>query len=361
MITDNYTTTDMTAVCANCGIAEIDDIKLVPCDDCDLVKYCSNECREDHKSEHEEECKNRVAELRDQSLYLGDCPICCSPLRYDLLKSTLMIDCEHVEECMERAAELRDELLFKQPEGTHMGDCPICTIPHSLHLSQSTIMTCCSKIICDGCYHANWMREEEMRLEHSCPFCRQPIQAKEENEKYLMKRLEANDPVAMCQKGIELYIKKGEYSRAFNFLRKAAELGDVEAHARLATMYDDGNGVEKDKEKRIHHLQIATIGGHPDARTMLGLAEFDDLLNVERAVKHWIIAATQGHDGAITALMEMYKKFEGKVVSKEDLAAALRAHKAAVDATKSPEREAALQYSRILKLKGMQDSLDDGL
>ena len=189
-----------------------------------------------------------------------------------------------------------------------------------------------------------------MRLEHSCPFCRQPIQAKEENEKYLMKRLEANDPVAMCQKGIELYIKKGEYSRAFDFLRKAAELGDVEAHARLATMYDDGNGVEKDKEKRIHHLQIATIGGHPDARTMLGLAEFDDLLNVERAVKHWIIAATQGHDGAINTLMGMYKKLGSASVifefSKEDLAAALRSHKAAVDATKSPEREAALQHSR---------------
>ena len=44
--------------CASCGITEIDDIKLVPCDGCDLVRYCSDECRQDHKSEHEEVCEN---------------------------------------------------------------------------------------------------------------------------------------------------------------------------------------------------------------------------------------------------------------------------------------------------------------
>ena len=27
--------------CASCGIAEVDEIKLKKCDDCDLVKYCS--------------------------------------------------------------------------------------------------------------------------------------------------------------------------------------------------------------------------------------------------------------------------------------------------------------------------------
>ena len=54
--------------CAFCGIAEIDDIKLMSCDGCDLVKYCSDECREDHKSEHEEDCKKGAAELRDALL-----------------------------------------------------------------------------------------------------------------------------------------------------------------------------------------------------------------------------------------------------------------------------------------------------
>ena len=82
-----------TPCCASCGMAEIDDVKLMPCDDCDLVRYCSDECQEDHRSTHEEACKKR-------------------------------------------AAELRDELLFKQPESSHMGDCPICCVPLPLNMRE---------------------------------------------------------------------------------------------------------------------------------------------------------------------------------------------------------------------------------
>ena len=56
---------DTSSCCTNCGIAEIDDIKLKNCDDCDLVRYCSDECREENISQHEEECKKRADELRD--------------------------------------------------------------------------------------------------------------------------------------------------------------------------------------------------------------------------------------------------------------------------------------------------------
>ena len=102
--------------CASCGIAEIDDIKLKECDDCDLVTYCSDECQRQHKSEHEEDCKKR-------------------------------------------AAELRDELLFKQPESSHLGDCPICLIPLPIaHNSKYFMWACCCKIICDGCNYANKIR-----------------------------------------------------------------------------------------------------------------------------------------------------------------------------------------------------------
>ena len=55
--------------CASCGIIEVDDVKLKECDGCDLVKYCSDECREDHKSEHEEACKKRAVELHDELLF----------------------------------------------------------------------------------------------------------------------------------------------------------------------------------------------------------------------------------------------------------------------------------------------------
>ncbi len=58
----------------------------------------------------------------------------------------------------------------------------------------------------------------------------------------------------------------------------------------------------------------------------------------ERAVKHFIIAAKQGGDDALETLKDAYGK---GLISKEDFAAALRGHQAAVDATKSLQRDAA--------------------
>ena len=285
-----------TVCCASCGIAEIDDIKLKECDGCDLVRYCSDECKRDHKSEHEEACKNRTAELRD-------------------------------------------ELLFKQPESTHLGDCPICSLPLPLDRSKSSMYYCCSKSICDGCVCANLKRQVEMRLEQTCPFCREPTpKVDEENDKRRMKRVEANDLVAMCQEGIEQF-ERGDYRCAFEYWTKAAEAGDAYAHYRLAHLYSEGKGVEEDEGKEMYHTEEAAIGGQPDARYNLGLLEN----SCERAMKHWIIAATQGHDEATKSLM---KAFKDGFISKEILTTTLRAHHAAVDATKSPQREEGEEFLR---------------
>ncbi|KAK1733634.1 Sel1-like repeat family protein [Skeletonema marinoi] len=282
--------TDTSSCCASCGIAEVDDIKLSECADCDLAKYCSDACQKEHKSQHEEACKKR-------------------------------------------AAELRDEILFRQPESSHLGDCPICCLPLPLDLKKSVMQACCSK-----------KREFEGKLERKCPFCRKPAPSTmDEIDKQTMKRIEANDPVAMRQWGREQYIK-GNYSRAFEYLTKAAELGDITAHDSLSCMYHNGLGVEKDRGKEIYHMEEAAIGGHPNARHNLGCIEEDD--NEERAVKHWIIAATQGNDGSIKALMGAFRR---GFVTKDDLAAALRAHQVAVDATKSPQRDAADEYDRKMR------------
>ena len=281
--------------CASCGIAEIDEIKLKECDGCDLVRYCSDECQRDHKVQHEGACKKR-------------------------------------------AAELREELLFKQPESSDLGDCPICCLPLSLDLKESSLYDCCSKVICKGCDIANVKREMEMRLAPSCPFCREPeSETKEEVAERRMKRMEVNDPVAIRQEGGERY-KQGDYCSAFEYFTKAADLGDAVAHYRLAAMYHEGYGVEKDIGKSNYHMEEASIGGNPRARYNLGCHEFNRG-NVERAMKHYFIAATQGDDLSMKCLMEMFKM---GFVNKEELAAVLRAHQAAVDATKSLQREEAL-------------------
>jgi len=279
--------------CAFCGIAEVDDIKLKKCPDCDLVKYCSDICQQEHRPKHESTCTERVAELRD-------------------------------------------EILFRQPESTHKGDCPICFLPLPINADKSMLTLCCIKIICQGCAYASQLREVEERLQHTCPFCRHPVpKTDEEMGEFLMKRVAANDPVAICKMGGKLY-DKGDYESAFEYFTKAVELGDVDSHCYLSDMYREGNGVEKDEKMELYHLEEAAIAGNPTARYNLACYEMKNK-RYERAVKHFIIAANLGCDDSIQALKQCYK--EG-AVSKEDFAAALRAHQAAADAMKSPQREA---------------------
>ena len=304
-MSDENKAVETASTCTSCGISEIDDIKLVPCDDCDLVKYCSDECQRDHKSQHENECNKR-------------------------------------------AADLRDELLFKQPESSHWGDCPICMIPLPLDW-RFVSYQCCSKRICKGCVRIILMRETDAST--CCPFCRTEATTDEEDDNLRMKRIEAKDPNAMVHEGVLQY-KKGDYDTAFEYYRKAAELGNIKAHFKLACLYHHGEGIEEDEEKEIHHLEQAAIGGHPDARYNLGFEEWKRGNN-ERAVKHWVIAATQGHDDSLTMMMEGFKDWG--FVQKEDLATALRAHKAAVDATKSPERE----LEERITSRNLLDRLDD--
>ena len=283
---------DMMCCCASCGIAELDDVKLKKCPTCDLVRYCGVKCQREHWPKHQ-------------------------------------------AVCMKRAAELRDEILFKQPESSYLGDCPICFLPLPLYETKSSTYPCCIKVICMGCDYVNKIRELQGKLQQKCPFCRKPLSTAEEGKKYMMKRVEANDPAAMCHEGGEQY-DKGNYSTAFQYWTKASGLGDMLAHYQLSTLYDNGQGVGKDEKKEVFHLEEAAIGGHPDARYNLGINEVHSG-RIERAVKHWIIAANLGHDESIQVLKKCYK--DG-FVSKEDLATALRAHQAAVDATKSPQREA---------------------
>ena len=117
--------------CANCGIAGVDNIKLLDeCTDCDLVKYCSDKCRDDHREEHEEECKNRFKELHDRKL-------------------------------------------FAQPKDNYLGECTLCFLPLPLDLKKSAFYSCCSSLICKGCVYANISRNKHSNA-WRCPFCREP-------------------------------------------------------------------------------------------------------------------------------------------------------------------------------------------
>jgi len=205
------------------------------------------------------------------------------------------------------------------------------------------MMSCCCKLICDGCDCANVIREQEEKLDHTCPFCRHPTpKSEEEGNRNVMTRIEANDPYALRHMGRERW-GEGDYDGAFEYWTKAAGLGNIDSHYQLSVMYRKGQCVEKDEKKELHHLEQAAIGGHPDARNNLACFEWENSRH-DRALQHWIVAAKLGDDVS----MKMVKEgFQEGLVSKEDFAAALRAHHAVVDATKSPQRVAAENQNSI--------------
>ena len=304
MNTDNEKSSD--EVCANCGVAAIDNVKLTECNGgCDLVKYCNDECQKNHKGQHEEECKKRKTDLRDRDL-------------------------------------------FEQPDGSHRGECPICCLPQSIDPKKSMLMRCCCKSICNGCCYVNQMREFRGGLQQRCPFCREPApNSVEESDKNVKKRIKKNDPAAFCDMG-KKHSDEGDYETALKYLTKAAELGNAEAHYCLSIVYVRGEGVEKDEEKYMYHSEEAAIRGHPHARHNLGIEECNNG-NFERARKHFIIAANLGNHDSLKELRELYA--DGHA-SKEEYAAALHGYQASVDATKSAEREVAEACYEIMVQRG---------
>jgi TPR repeat protein len=284
-------------VCASCGIAAGDNIKLKICTACKLVKYCSVECQKNHRPQHKKACKKR-------------------------------------------AAEIHDDKLFTQPDESHLGECPICCLPLPLDNTKRLIYSCCCKRMCKGCDYANQRREAEEGLERRCPYCREPIsKTQEEGDKKMVKRVKANDPVALYEVGF-MRREKGDYEGAVEYWTKAAKLGDAIAHYHLSVLYAEGEGVEKDLKKEVYHLEEAAIGGHPTARYNLGYHE-KMKGQINRAMKHYIIAAKQGDNDALERVKEgFYLDF----LRKEDYETALRGHQAAVDATKSEQRRIAELY-----------------
>lgn len=119
-----------------------------------------------------------------------------------------------------------------------------------------------------------------------------------------MKRAEANDLLTICQMG-KRYARKGDYSSALEYFTRAARSGYTDARFELAAIFLKGQGVEKDRNKALNHWEEAAIGGHPQARHNLGIHEKQND-NIERAVKHFIIAANLGWDDSLKLLRACY-------------------------------------------------------
>jgi len=215
------------------------------------------------------------------------------------------------------------------------------TLP--IHPAEQKYQTCCGKVLCQGCIQAAYTADNR-RL---CPFCRTP-KATSDGEiiERLKKRAEGNDAKATHQLGC--YYNDGirglphDFNKAMELWLRSGELGCVMSYGNIGAAYHTGEGVERDMKKAKHYYELAAMGGVVLARHNLGILEVQ-AGNIDRAVKHWMIAAGAGHD---KSLKEIRKGYMYGVATKDDFEKALRAHKEANDEMKSDQRETAAAYLR---------------
>jgi len=282
--------TDMSK-CASCG-KEGNGGDMNTCNKCKSVKYCNAACKKKHRKKHKKACERRVAELHD-------------------------------------------EKLFKDVEPE---ECPICMLPHQT--GASTFATCCGKRICNGCTLAMVMSEGK----DICPFCRTPESySEEDNIKRLNRLIKSGNAEAHFILGVHYEIGlKGlsqDIQKANELFLKAGELGYAAAYCNLGRSYYHGGGVEIDKKKGKHYYELAAMSGSVNARYNLGVAEMV-AGNIERAYKHFIIAARAGCDDSLDEVRVVYMTGLG-FVTKDEYASTVQAYRERQKEMKSEMRDKA--------------------
>jgi len=244
---------------------------------------------------------------------------------------------------------ITDDELFKDPPLQR--DCPICFLPMPYAPGACGVNTsyqlCCGKIICDGCLLVDTTDDSDDKRENTvinnncCPSCQLPTHySNEDFMERCMKRMQLNDSLSYYTLGCAY--NKGHYgltkdmNKTLELWNKAADLGCIRAHTSLAISHHVGQGVNKDTNKAIHHWKIAAVNGHEKARHNLGIME-EHGGNVEKAMKHYIIAAKAGFD---PSLMEVEHGYKAGHLTEEEYASVLNAHRSQ-DEMKSDQREKA--------------------
>jgi len=300
---------DSILVCANCEKEGGSD-NMNTCNKCNKVKYCNAACKKKHRHKHKKECE------------------------------------EYCRLAAERAAELHDEELFKQPPLEH-GDCPICFLRMpTLGSTGYKYHACCGKQICSGCCYAPLYDDQGNEVDNQkCPFCRTPFpKSYEENIKRLQKRVKANDVHAMLKVGINhFHGLEGfpqDHAKGLEYWHRAAELGYAKSYCNVGVAYDHGEGVEVDEKKATYYYEQAAMGGCEKARYNLGVDE-SKAGNMERALKHHMIAVKGGFSNSLDCIKELYADGD---VTKEVYTKALQSYQTYLGEIKSRQRDEAAAF-----------------
>ena len=156
-----------------------------------------------------------------------------------------------------------------------------------------------------------------------------------------MKRLEANDPVAMVFLGYQyehgLRGLQQDYAKAKELYTRAADLGCSKAHIFLAELYHEGGNMKKAK----FHNEAAAMAGNEVARYNLGIMEKQSG-NLERAVKHLTIASSAG---CYSSMDNLRIAFEYGVISRESIDSTLAAYNSSCAEMRSEARDDYIRFN----------------
>jgi len=229
--------------------------------------------------------------------------------------------------------------LFKQPPPKE--DCPICFLQLPSLGRGYRYMSCCGMIVCSGCLFANSNLNIDL-----CPFCRAlpPMGSREVTNERMNTRVQVNDPHAIFNLASHYDLGTGgfplDHVKAFELYQKAAELGNIDSYVCIAHYYYHGQGVQRDMKKAKYYSELAAMKGDKQTRYNLGAHEYN-AGNMDRSLKHFLIAAGGGYSSSLTMIKELY--MEGHA-TKDDYARALQAHQSYLDEIKSVQRDEAAAF-----------------
>ena len=113
---------------------------------------------------------------------------------------------------------------------------------------METYCPCCGKSICVGCDYSF----SESGNDDKCPFCNsEGGKTDEERVEQIMKRVDANDPGAICVLGHFYHHGlagfQQDQTRAMELFTKSIDLGCSKAHFNLAGIYEGAGNLKKAK------------------------------------------------------------------------------------------------------------------
>ena len=318
---ENNGTPTQKKLCSWCG-KESDTAKK--CTACKCVWYCDKECQNKHWKEHKKECKRirRVLVKRGGKLDLG--------------------------------TELDVGPLGKVPP---QEECPICMRVLPIHPMLTTYFNCCGKTLCRACSYQHQRKSMELAAERgqslappTCAFCREPVsKSVEEALVRTRKRVELNDPVAVCNMAMKCgYGEDGlpvNRAKCIDLLRQAADHGHPDAQYQLGTFYRTGEmGLDENHEEALRYYKRAAESGHLGAHHNVGYME-ESNGDIAAAMRHWRLSASGGFTDSMDSLINC---FGGGVLHHDDLAETLRARYLAKDEMKSEDRDEFIKFLKSI-------------